>query len=220
MKEQEAQRQAARDAGTCTGSGSSEATGATATLEVLAGSQVQVKGVKLLPHERKLVEQGLLTDVTHEGATAIWLRADSTNLQESKHRDASAGSFCETPPMAVVYRPMGDLELGHLLRYGVLPSTQPYQTIVRGETGRAYTEKYLRGAKWIDSSPTSVIEFVCPSTLIDELFARQCKPEEGVLSHGLGGKGGKGLSRFNASLVSGASRYRIVLVKRRSKLCK
>jgi len=116
--------------------------------------------------------------------------------------------------MTTVYRPMGDLETEHLLTHDVLPSTQPYQTIVRGEAGRSYAESYLRGSKWVDSSPTTVVEFVCPAALVDELFAMQCKPEEGVLSHGLGDKGGKGLSRFNASLASGASRYRIVLVKR------
>ena len=86
---------------------------------------------------------------------------------------------------------------------------------MRGEAGRSYAEKYLRGAKWVDSSPTTVVEFVCPSALIEELFARQCKPEEGTLSHGLGDKGGKGLATFNASLSSGASTHRIVLVKRR-----
>ena len=40
--------------------------------------RTRVKGVKLLPHERALMEQGELEDVTHEGATAVWLRAEST----------------------------------------------------------------------------------------------------------------------------------------------
>jgi len=192
-----------------------------------SGSRHRIKGVRLLPHERELVERGLLTDVTHEGATAVWLHAESTLPGSIGHGAGSGGSTgavdssgasssCAEPvPMTAVYRPMADPELHHLLKHGVLPSTQPYQTIVRGAPGRAYAEKYLRGAKWVDSSPTTVVEFLCATSLIDTLFAMQCKPEEGTLSHGLGDKGGKGLEQFNASLASGASRHRIVLVKRR-----
>jgi len=107
-----------------------------------------------------------------------------------------------------------DAELAHLRAHGTLPSSQPYQKIVRGQEGRAYAKKYFRGAKKVDTSPSSVVEFVCPRRLIEQLFEKQCKPEEGVLSHGLGNKGGKGLPAFNASLASGSSHYRIVLVKR------
>lgn len=163
-----------------------------------------VKGVKLLPHERKLVDSGTLTDVTHAGATAVWLHAESTPR------------VAAVVPMINVYRPMGDPECQYLLCHGVLPDTQPYQTIVRGDEGRRYAEKYLRGAKQVDSTPTTVVEFVCPSSLIDELFAMQCKPEDGTLSHGLGNKGGRGLHKFNESLRSHESQYRLVLVKRAS----
>ena len=174
-----------------------------------------VKGVKLLPHEQALVKQGQLIDVTHKGATATWLRAESTPLHVVDVSDAASSTTSSVPSsMTAVYRPMGDAELQNLLTHGVLPSTQPYQTIVRGEAGRSYAEKYLRGAKWVDSSPTTVCEFICPAALIEALFARQCKPEAGALSHGLGDKGGKGLAQFNQSLASGTSRYRIVLVKR------
>ena len=93
---------------------------------------------------------------------------------------------------------MGDLELKHLLSNGVLPDTQPYQTIVEGEAGRRYAEKYLRGAKKpspsrpLGSTPTTVVEFVVPRELVEQLFAMQSKIEDGVLSHGLGDKGGGG----------------------------
>jgi len=159
----------------------------------------RVKGAKLLGHERELVGRRELTDVTHDGASAVWLSAESAEEEQMR---------------TLVYRPMGDAELSHLLTHGELPDTQPYQTIVRGAEGRQYAEKYLRGTKWVDSSPTTVVEFVCPSELIEELFVMQCKPEDGALSHGLGDKGGHGLPKFNASLRAGTSCYRIVLVKR------
>ena len=41
--------------------------------------------------------------------------------------------------------------------------------------------------------------------------------EEGVLSHGLGDRGGKGLARFNEALRRGESTFRIVLAKRTSR---
>ena len=183
---------------------------------VAAVAPAKVKGVKLLPHEQELVKHGLLTDVTHEGATAMWLRAESTQLDDGPMPDVSDHGSSPPVPLTAVYRPMNDEELSHLLMHGVLPTNRPYQTIVRGEEGRAYAEKYLRGTKWVNTSPTTVVEFVCPADLIEELFAMQCKPEEGALSHGLGDKGGKGLAKFNASLSSGASRHRIVLVKRKA----
>ena len=109
---------------------------------------------------------------------------------------------------------MGDREFAHLLAHGVLPATQPYQTIVEGAAGRQYAERYLRGSKWVDSSPTTVVEFVCPRALAARLFAMQCKPEDGCLSHGLGDKGGKGLPLLNESLQMGSTTFRVVLVKR------
>ena len=160
----------------------------------------RLKAVKLLPHERDLVNCGELRDVTHTGASAIWLRRESTKM--------------EGPGQTAVYRPMGDLECAHLLHFGTLPATQPYQTIVEGEEGRNYAERYLRGSKWVDSVPTTVIEFVCPTPLVAGLFAKQCKPEHGCLSHGLGSKGGKGLPLFNESLRDRITTLRVVLVKR------
>merc|ERR1711865_481068 len=125
-----------------------------------------------------------------------------------------------TPPshihtsFVLVYRPMGDEECSHLLTHGILPDTQPYQTIVEGEEGRSYAEKYLRGHKSVDSSPTTVVEFTAPRSLIRRLFEMQSKNEDGAISHGLGNKGGRGLPLFNASLREGEATFRIVMVKR------
>lgn len=159
----------------------------------------KVKGLKPLPHELALYVAGELEDVTHEGSSAIWLSGASAPSREGS---------------CLVYRPMGDAECAHLLRHGILPETQPYQTIVRGDEGRGYAEKYLRGHKMVDSSPTTVIEFDAPRELIERLFAMQSKNEDGAISHGLGDKGGRGLPLFNASLQSGNTTFRIVFVKR------
>merc|ERR1712060_1010172 len=139
-------------------------------------------------------------DVTHDGASAIWLRADSLSVSDDAY--------------TLVYRPMGDEEYTHLSTTGTLPDTQPYQTIVEGDEGRAYAEKYLNGKKSVDSSPTTVVEFRAPCVLIRKLFEMQSKNEDGAISHGLGSKGGKGLPFFNASLQSGETSFRIVSVKR------
>jgi len=160
----------------------------------------KVKGVKLLAHEEALVAAGELHDVTHSGSSAIWLSAES--------------SLPVSDAVSAVYRPMGDAEYNHLLIHGELPATQPYQTIVRGEEGRLYAEKYLRGQKAVDSSPTTVVEFLVPSSLVDELFAMQSKNEDGAISHGLGQKGGKGLPLFNRGLHDGNISFRVVMVKR------
>jgi len=160
----------------------------------------KVKGVKLLAHEQELVEEGKLQDITHAGASAIWLSTESARPAD----DSST----------LVYRPMGDDECDYLLRQGVLPDTQPYQTIVEGSEGRIYAEKYMRGQKSVDSSPTTVVEFLVPRVMVRQLFAMQSKNEDGAISHGLGNKGGRGLPIFNASLLNGASSFRIVFVKR------
>ena len=68
---------------------------------------------------------------------------------------------------------MADTELLYLLDRKVLPSTQPYQTIVEGEEGRVYAEKYLKGLKKVDTFPTTVVEFHAPLVLIQTLFAMQ-----------------------------------------------
>eukprot|EP01061_Rhynchopus_euleeides_P021305 TRINITY_DN34770_c0_g1_i1.p1 TRINITY_DN34770_c0_g1~~TRINITY_DN34770_c0_g1_i1.p1 ORF type:complete len:180 (+),score=68.72 TRINITY_DN34770_c0_g1_i1:38-541(+) len=158
------------------------------------------KGVKLKPWERALLEAGTLKDVTHKGSSSVWLEGTSSAPAEG---------------MALVYRPMGDLEAQHLVDNGQLPSTQPYQAIMEGPAGRDYAEKYLNGKKWVDTSPTTVVEFAVPRAVVDQLMAIQCKPEDGVLSMGLGNKAGGGLPIFNAALqAGGGAGYRIVKVKR------
>ena len=159
---------------------------------------------KLLPHERALLARGALRDVTHARASSIWLHARSTSAADSD--DASAAT--------TVYRPMGDGEACHLVAHGVLPTTQPYQAIIEGERGRGYAEKYLVGHKKVDTSPTTVVEFVVPRSLIAALFARQHKVEDGAMSMGLGVKAGGGLGEFNAALERGEATWRIVTIKR------
>ena len=66
-----------------------------------------------------------------------------------------------------------------------------------------------------NTHPSTVVEFVCPKSLITKLFAMQHKAEDGALSHGLGDKGGKGLPYFNQAMQDGEIAWRIVKVKRR-----
>ena len=73
-----------------------------------------------------------LQNVTHPGSTSTWLLAPSGHENEE---------------FVLVYRPMGDLEILHLVQHGQLPSTQPYQAIMEGEAGREYSFKYLNGQK-------------------------------------------------------------------------
>jgi hypothetical protein len=155
--------------------------------------------VKLLPHEKQLLESQELVDITHAKSTSKWLHADSS-----------------TPLVGFVnvYRVMGDIELLYLLEHHQLPATQPYQAIVEGEEGRRYMEKYLTGQKHVDTSPTTVIEFTIRIELKEYLFRLQHKIEDGVLSMGLGDKAGNGLIYFNEDLAKGFSSFRIVKVKR------
>ena len=159
---------------------------------------LMVKGVKLRPWERSLLDDGLLSDVTHTGSSSVWLDAPSSV--------PAAGD-------TVLYRPMGDLELEYLLAHGALPSTQPYQAVIEAAAGRVYAEKYLNGKKWVDSAPTTVVEFTIPASVVTTLMAIQCKPEDGAMSMGLGSKAGGGLPIFNKALAESGS-YRIVKVKR------
>jgi len=122
--------------------------------------------------------------------------------------------FRRSPPTTNAYRPMGDIELLFLLAHNALPSTQPYQAIIEGKAGRAYAEKYLTGAKWVNTAPTTVVEFSTPVALVNTLFTRQHKAEDGAVSMGLGDKAGGGLGLFNASIAEGATTWRIVKVKR------
>ena len=155
--------------------------------------------VRLLPHEEALLASGALKDVTHDKASSKWLYAPTGQ--------AVAGRV-------LCYRHMGDVEAQFLLHCGVLPETQPYQTLTRGEEGRRYCESYLRSNKTVDTHPTTVFEFDCPADLIDDFFRIQSKIEDGTMSHGLGGKAGETLPRFNEALQTGEVTYRIVLVKR------
>ena len=132
-------------------------------------------------------------------------------FKDSDHTVAQVGT------LTTVYRPMGDKEFAYLSEHGLLPDTQPYQTIVEGESGRIYAEKYLRGKKWVDSHPTTVVEFIVPKVVVSELFRMQQKVEDGCLSHGLGHKGGKGLPLFNACLKLKHTSWKIVLVKRKGR---
>ena len=157
----------------------------------------------LLPHEKKLLLDGELKNITHKGSSSIWLDAPSTE-------------FSLVENITNVYRPMGDLELLFLLKHGILPDTQPYQSITEGVAGRIYAEKYLNGKKWVDSCPTTVVEFCIPKELFKTLFEIQHKCEDGCLSIGLGEKGGGGLKLFNASLAKKESSFRIVKVKRKN----
>lgn len=152
----------------------------------------------MLSHEKALVASGKLEDVTHARASAIWLNAESSET---------------APGTCNVYRPIGDKELLHLIETDQLPPTQPYQAIMEGDRGRMYAEKYLNGKKWVDTAPTTVVEFTIPKSVWDELFVIQHKVEDGCLSIGLGNKAGKGLDTFNAALLS----WRIVKVKRQRK---
>ena len=109
---------------------------------------------------------------------------------------------------------MGDSEVRYLVEHGELPETQPYQAIIEGEEGRLYANKYLVGAKWTNTNPTTIVEFSVPTELIETLKERQMKIEDGALSMGLGLKAGKGISIFNQSMRKGYTTYRIVKVKR------
>ena len=61
---------------------------------------------------------------------------------------------------------------------------------------------------------TTVVEFDTRRSFVDTLFSMQRKIEDGCFSHGLGDKGGKGLTLFNENLASGKTTYRIVCIKR------
>ena len=165
----------------------------------------------LLDHERALLAAGALRDVTHPGATSIVLVADSADpakclaaLRALPRSDLTL--FAKRPELLsagleVVYRPVGDDELMHLLNYNQLPSTQPYQAIMESEPGRAYAERYVDGTKSVDTKPSTVVELLLPAALLRALFARQSKCEDGCMSTGLGAKAGNGVGAVNAWLA-------------------
>jgi hypothetical protein len=159
------------------------------------------KAVKqLLPHELKLLECGQLVNVTHAKASSITLVAPCSGVAEGR---------------TLVYRPMGDEEVQFLVENGVLPDTQPYQAIIRGHAGRQYADKFVIGAKQVDTHPSSIVEFNMPTKLIDALFRIQHKAEDGALSHGLGRAAGRTVAQFNEALQDGTGRFRVVKVRRK-----
>mmetsp|Transcript_15473 Transcript_15473/g.17320 ORF Transcript_15473/g.17320 Transcript_15473/m.17320 type:complete len:185 (+) Transcript_15473:66-620(+) len=170
---------------------------------------------RLLSHEIELLNSGMLKDITHEKASSKWLYAASTSSSSGNQRnDDSSSENDDNSRRVMCYRHMGDLEFETILRTNQLPSTQPYQTLTRREEGRKYCESYLRSNKTVDTHPTTVVEFNCPKDLIDDFYQIQCKIENGTISHGLGNKAGKTLSRFNTAMIEGDITWRIVLVKR------
>lgn len=156
---------------------------------------------ELWPHEKAAFEAGLLLNVTHVNSPYLWCSAAAVE------DDVPHG-------FVALYRHMGDVELRHLVEKGLLPDTQPYQTIVRGNEGRQYCLSYLRGQKRVDTDPTCVIEFICPQNLVEKWFAKQHKAEKGCISHGLGNKAGKTLPEFNEAIQQGLIKWRVVDVKR------
>jgi hypothetical protein len=160
---------------------------------------------ELLAHEAELVERGVLRDVTHAGARSHFFEAAAGCSR--KEDDAREGT-------TLVYRHMGDRELFVLLERCQLPSTQPYQTLVRGDQGLAYCRKYLTGKKRVDTGVTTIVEFAAPTALVDSLFATFHKAEDGCISTGLGDKAGNTLPLFNAGLADGSVTFCPIVVKR------
>lgn len=154
----------------------------------------------LLTHEKELLKCGQLTNITHFGSSSIWLSCPSSKSESDKIN---------------VYRVMGDIELFFLIKNNNLPNTQEYQSIQKEEIGRIYAEKYLKGHKWVATNPTTVVEFNAPKRLIDILFAKQSKIEDGCISTGLGHKAGNTLQLFNDSLIKNETTWKIVTVKRK-----
>ena len=171
----------------------------------------KTKRIKLLPHEEELLQAGVLVDITHAGATARWLHAESGNAATLAVEDSNE----DRDLVLLCYRHMGDREFACLQQSNQLPDTQPYQTLTRGQEGREYCEKYLRTNKYVNTVPTTVVEFACERALIERFWAIQCKIEDGTISHGLGNKAGNTLSEFNRALAEHRVQWRIVLVKRR-----
>lgn len=154
---------------------------------------------ELWPHEKEMVKQGLLKNITHEGSRHVIYEGTPAVTQDWE---------------AVVYRHMGDSELRFLLDENQLPDTQPYQTIVRGSEGLNYCKKYFGGGKQVDTEVTVIIEFVSEKTLIETLFQKFSKAEDGCMSHGLGSKAGKTLNLFNESIRTGKTTFRPIFVRR------
>lgn len=154
-----------------------------------------VQKIKLLDHEKQLLVENKLQNISHSSNSLV-LRTKSSIPENN----------CVN-----VYRVMGDIEVLFLTNNKILPNTQPYQAIVEGENGRIYMEKYLFGLKYVDTVPTIVVEFTIEKELYNIMFKIQHKPEDCVMSIGLGNKAGKCLEMFN----NGIKKFNIVTVKRK-----
>ena len=186
-----------------------------ATKSVCKGKSLGKLAKALLPHEKTLLKNGQLKNVTHARSSSVWLFAPATVLESDESGAESSGSNREGHSATVLlYRVMGDVELMYLRTQGELPATQAYQSIQEGPAGREYSEKYLRGKKRVATSPTTVVEFRTPRALAQTLFQTQSKIEDGCISHGLGFKAGRTLHCFNAYLARRLVSWRIVTVKR------
>eukprot|EP00439_Symbiodinium_sp_Y106_P039898 s2022_g4.t2 len=174
------------------------------------GEEAQPPKVGLWPHEKTLLQSGALSEISHRGASSILLQAlhlekerdlpEKEGLEETAEREELEA---EREELVSIFRHMTDKECSFLREHGILPDTQPYQTIVEGDEGFQYCKKYFCGKKKVTPSVSTIVEFLCPRTLVDQLFAMQWKIEDGARSHGLGDKGGKGLPIFNEALESG-----------------
>ena len=82
------------------------------------------------------------------------------------------------------------------------------------QEGFKYCMKYFTGKKKVDTNVTTIVQFLVQRQLVDTLFSMFAKAEDGVMSHGLGNKGGKGLPYFNRSLAEGTTHWIVRLVKR------
>ena len=156
----------------------------------------------LLQHERDLLDRKELCNITHTKSTSAWLLGELSNV---------ADEFIN------VYGPMGDIEILYLLEYNQLPTTQPYQAIIEGVNGFNYSNKYLVGHKKVDTSPTTIVEFIMPKYFLEELKQIQSKIEDGAVSVGLGDKAGGGITRFNEFIGNSEITFKIVKVKRQLK---
>lgn len=129
---------------------------------------------ELATHEKILYEQGALKERSHKNSTSRWFYAPlGHSSQSSPLNQVNADSEEEK---IFVYRHMGDRELQHLIKHNQLPATQPYQTIVSGETGFNYCHKYFVGKKTVNVDLVTIVEFCCPKPLVDDLFAKFHKP--------------------------------------------
>ena len=136
----------------------------------------------LWPHEKALLESGALTEISHKGASSVLLQAPQLGEQapeaeleafENMAQEDEARKAVESEEMVSIYRHMTDKECSYLRERGRLPDSQPYQTIVEGTEGFEYCKKYFCGKKKVTPPVSTIVEFMCPRSLVDRLFAMQ-----------------------------------------------